>query len=389
MNAKGGIIYVNFSPYDNAGRILDFLVQTFRTVIHFSYDHLRLQNGRKTNVLTVYQHGVITEKHRLIPLRTPEWLRFASLPIVALLILIQTWWHAKRLKHIYQDVRFYLSPNAYTAWIGSVLKTIRIVDTMIFWVWDYYPPGFPDWRIRFLRWVYWHFDKPSIISADILAFISDKLLKLRHDFQSLPAHKRYKIIPIGTNPITTVPKQTRVIIGFLGMLKESQGLDFLFDALPELTKHLPNVTFEIVGSGPQETYYRNRAKKWRNVVKFYGFVERDDDADKIMRRWSVGLAPYLPVPSNESYWADPSKIKAYLSQGVPVVTTPVPYFSKELVQHKAGKVVPYGNTAALLSAIRTILRHKRLYGPNALRLAKRYEFRRLYRQFFKDTRPLR
>lgn len=382
MKKNGSIVYVNFSPYDNAGRILDFLREAFPTVIHFSYDHLRLQNGRKTNLLTVYRHGEVAEKRTLIPLRTPEWLRFPSLPGVAILIFLQTLWHTWRLNRTYGKSHFYLSPNAYTAWLGTVLKNLGIVRKVIFWVWDYYPPGFPDWRIRFLRWIYWKFDKPAIFASDTLAFISEKLLTLRHDFRTLPERKRFTIIPIGTNPIARVPKRKRAIIGFLGMLKESQGLDFLFQALPKIAKKFPRATIEIVGSGPQESYYRTRAKPWSRMVKFYGFVDRDEDVDRIIRRWTIGLAPYVPQPSNESYWTDPSKIKAYLSQGVPVITTDVPYFAQEVVRCAAGKMIPYGNEDAFVGAIQEIFKHKTSYGKNALRLANRYAFRRLYRKFF-------
>lgn len=381
MKKNASIIYVNFSPYDNAGRILDFLVENFSDVIHFSYDHLRLENGRKTNILTIYHDGVVTKSHDLIPLRTPEILRFPSLPVVAFLIFIQTYWYSKQYLHS-KRADYYLTVNAYTAWIGNILRNLGLVHKTIFWLWDYFPPGYPDIRIRILRWVYWKFDRPSLMGADIITCISHNLLKLRFKVGALDTNRHYTVIPIGTNPRPNIPKKPKQIIGFLGMIKSSQGLHFIFDSIPKIHKQYPHVRFEIIGSGPEETKFIRRASKWKKFVTFYSYIESEDEVDKIMSRWSMGLATYLPVPSNESYWTDPSKIKAYLSQAVPVITTDVPSFSVEISKHKAGIVIPYGNTDMLMQAIGNILSNNQMYAQNAKKLADKYFYKRIYRKFF-------
>src|SRR3972149_6825604 len=141
----GSIVYVNFSPYDNAGRILDFLTSSFDTVIHFSYDHLRLRNGRKTNILAICENGRVVRKKKLIPLRTPEFLRFFSLPAVAALIFLQTFFYCFLYQRQHKNLDYYLSVNAFTTIVGIILRKLGLVKESIFWVWDYYPPGYPDW----------------------------------------------------------------------------------------------------------------------------------------------------------------------------------------------------------------------------------------------------
>src|SRR3989344_2171376 len=91
MKKGKSIVYVNFAPYDNAGRILDFLVQNFSVVLHFSYDHLRLKKGRRSK-LTLYKDEKIIFTKNLIWLRTHPSLLFPSLPFVAIGIMIQTLW---------------------------------------------------------------------------------------------------------------------------------------------------------------------------------------------------------------------------------------------------------------------------------------------------------
>lgn len=382
MRYKQSIVYVNFSPYDNAGRILDFLCSRFSLVIHFSYDHLRLKNGRKTNILTIYKNGIIIEKKFLIPLRTPEFLRFPSLPIVALLIFLQTYWYTYKAKRQFHAITYYFTVNAYTAWIGTYLKKMKFVKKTIFWVWDYFPPGYPDWRIKIMRWVYWKFDKPSVLATDIVTSISDRLMKLRYDVGAIPFYKKYTVIPIGTNPINKIQIKKGNIIGFLGMLKQSQGLDLLFNSMDQIHKEFPDITFEFIGSGPEEMRFRKRANRWKNICTFHGYIEREADVEHIMQKWSIGLATYLPIPSNESYWTDPSKIKAYLSQGVPVITTDVPQFAKEIAKYKAGIVISYYQPRELINAINTLMKNKYAYAQNALRLAQKYTYVTLYKKFF-------
>ena len=382
MKIKKTIVYVNFSPYDNAGRFLDFLTASFDWVIHFSYDHLRLQNGRKTNILTVYHKRKVVERKQLIPLRTPEFLRFFSLPGVALLILFQTWWHTWRLKRKLEVIDYYFTVNAYTTWIGNILKRRKLVKKTIFWVWDYYPPGFPDWRLKFLRWIYWKFDRPALQGANKIVSISEKLVTLRFQLGALTPNHSYQIIPIGTNPIKKTLNKEKPVMGFMGMLKESQGLNLMFDNLSKLQEKFPHLKIEIVGSGPQETYFRQKAAKFKRMVRFYGYVEKENDVDKIIRRWSAGLATYLPVASNESYWTDPSKIKAYISQGVPVIVTNVPDFVNEIRKYKAGIVIDYHKPIQLFQAIQKLIDNQSFYSHNALNLSRRYYYKKLYPKFF-------
>lgn len=381
MKKNKSIIYVNFSPYDNAGRILDFLVHNFFEVIHFSFDHLRLENGRKTNICTVYRKGLSVKSYIMTPIRTPGILRFPSLPIVAFLIFIQTYWLSKKILGG-KCADYYISVNAYTAWVGNILRRTGLVKKTIFWIWDYFPPGFPDIRIQFMRWIYWKFDKPSITNSDIIACVNKNLVKLLIRLGALDTKRKYTLIPLGTNPIKTVPQRSKPIIGFLGMLKSSQGLDFIFDNIPIIHNKFPLIRFEIIGSGPDESRFVERVKKWKKIVTFYGHIESENRVDEIMKRWSMGLATYVPVSSNESYWSDPAKIKAYLSQAVPVITTDVPSFYKEIIKYHAGVVIPYGNTEKFIQAIEYILSKKYMYAKNAKALADRFFYKRLYCHFF-------
>jgi glycosyltransferase involved in cell wall biosynthesis len=380
------IVYINFAQYDNTGRILDYLKQTFPLVIHFSFDHLRLKNGRKTNFLRVYKGKKLLKEVRLSTIRTPGVLLFPSLPLVALYMFLQTLVHVAYWKRKYNTEFVFFTVNAYSAWIGFLLKKFRLVEKTIFWVWDYFPVEYPDWRMRFARFVYLQFDKLCMNVSDTVIFTNDKLRKLckKEGYIKKPI-KSYPIVPIGTEVgkfRTLKMKPKKIILGFLGMIKTHQGIDLVFDSFEELIMTFPNIQFHVIGSGPEEERIRKRARYYKKHITFSGFIEDQNEIKKIIKKWTIGIATYIPLKSNESYWGDPSKIKTYISEGIPIITTDVSYFADELAQEKAGIVIPYGDTKAFIQAIKTISKNRPFYKRNALRLAKKYDYKVLYPKLF-------
>lgn len=380
MKKSSSIVYVNFSPYDNAGRILDYVIKNFNIVIHFSYDHLRLKKGRRSK-LSVYENGRLVFKKNLIWLRTRSLLLFPSLPFVAFFIMIQSFWYIAKFKKKYGKFDIYLTVNAFTAWNGNIFRMLGLVKKTIFWVWDYFPIDYPDWRLKLARWVYWRFDKPTLKSSDKTVFLNKQLKTARKNHDKSLIDKKYLIVPIGTIPINNIAPKKKIIIGHMGMLKKGQGLDLLFGSLDSLLKIIPKLKVEIIGSGPEDDYFKRRARKLSKIVKFYGYIENDNDVDHIISRWGIGVATYMPAPWSEHYFTDPSKIKAYLSLGTPVITTSVSPFSKEIKRYKAGIVIDYNKEEFINAAIEILRRHS-FYSKNALLLAKKYYYKKLYPKLF-------
>lgn len=374
------IVYLNFAPYENAGRILDFLTSQFKLTILFSFNFHKLNNKNQSNIIRVFKEGRAQPEIKLFNLPTPEAILFITLPIITILIMVQTLWYIFRLRKLYGPIDIFLSVNAFTSWIGIIIKKMRLVGETVFWVWDYYPPGYPDWWIRLARWGYWRFDTIATKYSDRVVFLNQRLVDLRQNIGVLKENQTFPVVPIGTNP-GKISFNRKPIIGHLGVLKQSQGLDLLFDILPELMKKMPNLQIEIVGSGPDEPHFRERAKGYKNI-KFYGFVNTEDKVDEILRSWTVGIATYIPDQSNPAYWTDPSKMKAYISQGVPVITTAIAPFSEEIARAKAGLVVDYFQPKALIKAIVKICQKPKLYKERAFALAKKYYYKDLYPMLF-------
>ena len=379
MKQKGKIIYVNFAPYENTGRILDYIIDNFSLVILFTFDFHKLKDFH-SNQIKIFRDRKLVRKIKLYRMPTPEILLFITLPLIAFLIAFQILRYVIQFQKRYGKFDCYFSINAFTAWIGNILKKFNIVNKTIFWVWDYYPPGEPDWKIRLARSIYWEFDKVSTKSSTKVIFLNKRLKELRKAIGVLPKRRLYPVIPIGTYPGKITFNKNR-IIGHFGVLKRSQGLDLFFDNLEDIMTKIPNLKVEIIGSGPDEEYFKERAKKF-SMVKFYGFVEQDKKINRIINNWSIGLATYVPGESNGAYWTDPSKVKAYINHGVPVITTYATGFSKEIRRYKAGLIVDYYNSNEFIKAILMILSRQKEFKRNSHNLAAKYYYKNIYKQLF-------
>ena len=381
------IVYVNFAPYENAGKILDYLTSRFDTVLAFSFKFHSVTRHRYSDLLTVYTNGRKIKEYPLIHAPVLSTLTFFLLPLRSLLICIQIIYYLLRLRSIYAPYHIYFTVNAFTAYIGNVLRSYGVVQKAIFWVWDYYPPNHKNHIVRMMRWIYWQFDKHAGLMADKTVFLNDRLVTLRKDIHILPQDKSYPIVPIGTDPVNYILPKFRLPLKlvFFGVVKKSHGLDLVFDNDKELCRLFGETELHVIGGGPDFTHYRKRAIHSPLKTHFYGYVKKENTIRNIISKCHIGLAPYVPEESNVSYYSDPSKIKAYLSLGVPVITTNVFTFSKKISKSKSGVVINFYHPIEYISAVQTIVNNFSRYQKNAFSLSKQYLYTRIYPELFSDV----
>lgn len=385
MRIPKAIIYANFAPYDNAGNILDFLIDNFLFVAHFSFQFHKLGKAKQKNILSIYKRGQQAYRLTFFNLNIPESLLYFLLPITGTLFLLQLIWWIFLLRIRGNKFDYFFSVNALTAWLGIILKKIGVVNETIYWIWDYYPTQGYSLEVKIMRSLYWYFDKFGAQESTHTFFLSAKLQEIRKEFGLFTENKFHPIIPIGTNvkSIKLIKKSTPTI-GYLGVIKQSQGLDLLVDTLPKILKIFPNFKIEIVGSGPYEDKLKKGLKYYQKIVKFYGYIESLEAITEIMKKWSIGIATYTPTTNNPAYFADPSKIKTYLGVGVPVICTNVTPFSNEIIKGKAGFVVDYYDKAGFIKSVEKLIKSQTKYSKNAFKLARKYNYKRIYKNFFKN-----
>lgn len=384
MTTQKNIVYVNFTPYENAGKILNYLTHQFRTVLVFSFKFHSVTTHKHSDVLTIYHKGKKKAQHSLIHAPVLSTLTFFLLPVRSLLICAQIIFYLLRLRKIYGPYHIYFTVNAFTAYIGNILRSLGLVQKTVFWVWDYYPLNHKNPIVRSMRWLYWQFDKPASTQADKTVFLNRRLELLRKQMGILPHDAHYPVIPIGTNPNKpTAAKSGPVLkLVFFGVIKRSQGLDLVFSQNQELSLYYKRIELHIIGNGPDKRHYQHVARNSTYKTHFYGYLKDDNTVMRIISACHIGVAPYVPEESNVSFYSDPSKIKAYLSVGVPVITTNVFTFSKEIAKTKSGIIINYFDPHTFISAITKIMSQLPIYQHNAYLLSHKYTYGKLYPKLF-------
>lgn len=382
MKNKKNIIYVNYSPYENSGKTLDFILDNFEFVFLFSIGFYNLKNKRKYNNLLIYNNGELIDQHLLLQIPAPRKLLFLLIPIRSFITFIQILIYSSWIKLKYGKIDTYFSVNAFTAWIGLILKKVGIVNRTIFWVWDYYPPIHENKIIMLMRFIYWQFDKTSSHS-DRVIFVNKRLMDLRKNIGILAPDSDYPVVPIGTDifPISPRKKPLNVVFGFIGVLKMSQGFGVVFDNAGVIKKFYPNASYEVVGSGPDEEYFKKKAAISGIPTTFHGYLG-GEAFNAVLEKCNIGIATYVKEKSNVSYYGDPGKVKRYLSLGIPVIATDVFEFAADIERAKAGVVINPEDPQDFLKAIQRIMADYEEYSANALRLSNKFYYKKIYPKMF-------
>ncbi|MCL5795032.1 MAG: glycosyltransferase [Patescibacteria group bacterium] len=380
--SNNNIVYTNYSPYENSGKILDYLKDNFSYVFHFSIGFHNLTNKRNSSKLIIFKDGQLIESHELFQLTIPQSLNFLLLPLRSIVNFVVIVGQIISLKIKYDQIDYYFTVNAFIAWIGLILRRLKIVKKTIFWVWDYYPPVHPSKVVMLMRYIYWQFDRASSYS-DRVVFVNTRLLSLRKDLGVYGPDAKFPIVRIGTDyfPYTPRKKPTNIKYGFIGVLKKDQGPGVVFDYSPLLFKSFKNFTYDIIGSGPDEDYLKSQAQKTGVKAKFYGYLE-GESFNQVLQKCTIGIATYIPDPSHVSHYGDPGKIKRYICLGLPIISTNVLEFSQEVEKAKAGIIIDHNDPEAFVKATRKIMSNYSFYSRNAYKLSQKYYYKKIYPEIF-------
>src|SRR5688572_21508356 len=119
------VFYVNYSPYENAGHILEFLTKEFKYVFLFSIGFHDLGITRSSNMLIVYKDGRKLVEKPYFHLKIPKKVEYLFVPFRSLINLFQILSLGTYLHKKYGKIDIFFSVNAFTAWAGLVLKKFK------------------------------------------------------------------------------------------------------------------------------------------------------------------------------------------------------------------------------------------------------------------------
>jgi glycosyltransferase involved in cell wall biosynthesis len=180
---------------------------------------------------------------------------------------------------------------------------------------------------------------------------------------------------------------------YLGHLLEKQGVQLVIEAMPRILALLPDTRFLVIGDGPHLEPLRSLASQTgvAGAVEFLGASVDHQMIEERLSACSVGVAPYVPDPSNYSQFTDlPGKVKNYLACGLAVVMTGVPGQAAAVEAAGAGRVIPY-DPAAAANAIIAYLTDEELRlraSRAATAMAAPFDWTHIFDVAFQQTGPL-
>lgn len=357
------VYYAIYDNLKNIGNFKRYLVDNSETTICFHFPH---GYSKTKSYLEIYKFGEL--------IKTQTFYKYSGESN-----MVKTFLYCLYFQYIlfrFVPRKSYVIVDNPVFCILSSVSILLKKFKFIYWIGDYYPNNKGFMKVYNLLSSYYS------KTLEIVWCVSPpikKIYEVKMDSKS-DRNKLRMLISLGTESKKTqhhkINKKS-IRLGFIGVLREQQGLDLVFLYL----KKYYNSTLEIVGSGYKLEYYRNLAKsmKLTNKVKFYGFVE---NLDTVVNEWDIGVALYENISSNVSVYCEPTKIKNYLEYGLPVITTRATYFYKELEKEKAGVAIDE-NIKELDHAINEIVSKYVVYKKGVETILKRYEYNKYYDKLLK------
>lgn len=195
--------------------------------------------------------------------------------------------------------------------------------------------------------------------ADLVVCVSESLRGLLVEELGIPAD-RVVVIPNAVDPERFHPDQPaalppppgELVIGYVGVVYERQGLDDLIEVVAQLRGEGVPAEVSIVGEGPARAGLEQLAHERgvADVVRFHGSAQWTEIPAHIAS-FTVAYSGQRGVGGMPMYHS-PLKIYEYLAVGKPVVASHHADAEQTLIEPGAGWTFPPGDRAALLELLR-------------------------------------
>ncbi len=260
---------------------------------------------------------------------------------------------------------YFIGLESINALAGIVLRTLGCVKRVIYYVSDYSPNRYPN---KLFNRIYLWLDRFAAMHSDYIWDVSLAMQPARYA-AGLDPHKSAPVIHVANglfkqqiriDPLSRIKPHA---IAYMGTVGSENGPDVAIEALSILKKRYPDAALHIIGGKQNDFAWLVpliRRLKLNESVIHYGFIPKPADMAKILRRCSVGVAPYRAFPGSPRYYGDAGKIRAYCASGLPVVSSQVPPLGVE-VAHAGAALIASDNPVSFADAITRIFSDKDLY----------------------------
>ncbi len=280
----------------------------------------------------------------------------------------------------------YIGVDPLNCLAGLVLRALGLVKCVIFYSIDFTPKRFPQ---KILNGLYHAIESLCVRFSDMRWDISPRIAEGREKFLGMKASDfPVTVVPVGmwekdiASPNTNFDPHSIV---FVGHLLKKQGVDKVLEAVSLVKKKVKDISFLIIGGGEEEKSLKRLVSKLHleNNVEFTGWMWDQEGIRKLLLDCAFAVATYDPRGAKEdnfTYYADPTKIKTYLSCGLPVIMTNVPYNAGDLARRGCAVVVDYNEKAIVKVLIDVSTDKKKLetMRKNAIGAAKEFTWEKIF-----------
>lgn len=156
------------------------------------------------------------------------------------------------------------------------------------------------------------------------------------------------------------------VVAFLGSFRAWHGVGHFAEAARRMLAEGEDVAFLAIGGGPELEPLREQVAGWdfepgRFVL---AGAQPHERVPQLLALADVGVAPFdieahAPLTTFGFYWS-PLKVFEYMAMALPVVTIDTPPLNEIVRQGHEGKLYPDGDIAALVDALRRLVRDRQL-----------------------------
>lgn len=169
---------------------------------------------------------------------------------------------------------------------------------------------------------------------------------------------------------------------FVGLIKGSQDLEFLFNFLKEHN----NYKLKIIGVCTGDLYERYsriiEENGIENQVYFPNRFFSDYELEEISKTCQVGIALYDITPTNGTYYTDPGKVKTYASLGLPIIMSDMSAIAPYIKRFNCGILVKKDD-AELGKALLDMKKNYTKYLQGLEKFNSYFYYETLYRKTFR------
>ncbi|QWD09507.1 glycosyltransferase family 4 protein [Polynucleobacter paneuropaeus] len=284
---------------------------------------------------------------------------------------------------------YYIGVDPLNCIVGVALKKMGLVSNLIYYTIDWVPVRFQN---KIINYIYHKIDKICVNNGDKLWVLSNKIFEIREN----QGGKNIVLTPVGCfiAEIPVIKKlnpKNNFNIVLLGALAPSKGVDLILNEWGRIIKKIPCAKLYVIGKTSLENVengvvyepYEPKFENNKDSIFYLGVLSHDKLVDKLLDM-DVGLALYKPDKNNFTAWADPSRVKDYLSCGLPVVITSVPEISADIKKNNCGKVINYSGDELIESLFIMYKNSDELtnMGINARNYMEKYDWNNIFNHSF-------